>query len=292
MTGSTTRLSELLVTALGPGIAALLRDPEISEIRLNSDGSIWGNRLGFGKFQTDVRISVENAKRAIYAVAYGIGDICNNNKPSISAELPGTGERFQGILPPLAQSPLFVIRKKATKVFTLGDLERQGVVVGGTDSGKTTFANALLQVVAETRDRIIILEDTQELQCEAADVEYLHTKEGIASLRDLIRCTMRMSPDRIVIGEVRGAEALDLLKAWNTGHPGGVSTIHANSAQKGLMRIEQLVQEAGVVPSRAMIAEAVNVLVYMEKVGTRRVVKDIINVRGVGDTSYDLVPLI
>ncbi len=103
---------------------------------------------------------------------------------------------------------------------------------------------------------------------------------------------MRMSPDRIVIGEVRGAEALDLLKAWNTGPPGGVSTIHANSAQKGLMRIEQLVQEAGVVPSRAMIAEAVNVLVYMEKVGTKRVVKDIINVRGAGDTSYDLVPLI
>jgi type IV secretion system protein VirB11 len=312
MTGTSTRLSELLVTALGPGIAELLRDPEISEIRLNSDGTIWGNRLGFGKFQTDVSISVENAKRAIYAVAYGIGDVCNESKPSISAELPGTGERFQGILPPLAQSPLFVIRKKAAKVFTLDELEQQGVVppeghsilreavlsrrnilvVGGTDSGKTTFANALLQVVAETKDRIIILEDTQELQCEAADVEYLHTKEGIASLRDLIRCTMRMSPDRIVIGEVRGAEALDLLKAWNTGHPGGVSTIHANSAQKGLMRIEQLVQEAGVVPSRAMIAEAVNVLVYMEKVGTKRVVKDIINVRGAGDTEYDLVPLI
>jgi Flp pilus assembly CpaF family ATPase len=114
-------------------------------------------------------------------------------------------------------------------------------------------------------------------------VEYLHTKEGIASLRDLIRCTIRMSPDRIVMGEVRGAEALDLLKAWNTGHLGGVSTIQANSAQRGLMRIEQLVQEAGVVPSREMIAEAVNVLVYMEKVGTRRVVKDIINVRGGAD---------
>ena len=138
----------------------------------------------------------------------------------------------------------------------------------------------------------VVPSEGHSIQCEAADVEYLHTKEGIASLRDLIRCTMRMSPDRIVIGEVRGAEALDLLKAWNTGHPGGVSTIHANSAQKGLMRIEQLVQEAGVVPSREMIAEAVHLLVYMEKVVTKRVVKDIINVRGAGDTEYDLVPLI
>jgi type IV secretion system protein VirB11 len=148
-------------------------------------------RLGFGKFQTDVSISDENAKRALYAVAYGIGDVCNESKPSISAELPGTGERFQRVLPALAESPLFVIRKKAAKVFTLDKLEQQGVVppeghsilreavlsrrnilvVGGTDSGKTTFANALLQVVAETKDRIIILEDTKKLQCEAADAE-------------------------------------------------------------------------------------------------------------------------
>jgi P-type conjugative transfer ATPase TrbB len=305
------RLSELLASALGPGISELLRDDGISEIRLNSDGSVWGNRLGHGKFQTTVRISPENARRAIYAVAYGVGGICSESTPSISAELPGTGERFQGVLPPLTQSPLFVIRKKAVRIFTLEDLEKQGVisktgyellseavlkrknilVVGGTDSGKTTFANALLQVVSETTDRIIILEDTQELQCRAKDVEYLHTKEGVASLRDLIRYTMRMSPDRIVIGEVRGAEALDLLKAWNTGHPGGVSTVHANSAEKGLLRIEQLVQEASVAPCRAMISEAVNILVYMEKVGAKRVVKEILEVRGLKGDEYDLNPL-
>ena len=305
------RLSDLLASALGYGISELLRDEHISEIRLNSDGSVWGSRLGVGKFKTEVKISPENARRAIYAVAYGVGEICNEQKPSISAELPGTGERFQGVLPPLTQSPLFVIRKKAVKIFTLHDLEAQGVltstgkenlrdavlkrknilVVGGTDSGKTTFANALLQVVAETSERIIVLEDTQELQCRANDVEYLHTKDGVASLRDLIRYTMRMSPDRIVIGEVRGSEALDLLKAWNTGHPGGVSTVHANSAEKGLLRIEQLVQEAGVVPSRAMIAEAVNILVYMEKVGAKRKVKDIAEVKGVKGDYYQLVPL-
>jgi P-type conjugative transfer ATPase TrbB len=305
------RLSELLTTALGSGIEALLRDEQISEIRLNSDGTIWGNRLGEGKFQAKVAISPENARRAIYAVAYGVGDICNETKPAISAELPLTGERFQGVIPPLAKSPVFVIRKKAVRIFTLEDLLSQGVlchegltilrsavlsrknilVVGGTDSGKTTFVNALLRVVEETTDRIVILEDTQELQCRAHDVEYLHTKDGVASLRDLVRYTLRLSPDRIVIGEVRGAEALDLLKAWNTGHPGGVSTVHANSAEKGLLRLEQLVQEAGVVPSRAMIAEAVNVLVYMEKVGTKRVVKDIIKVNGVKKEQYDLSPV-
>lgn len=306
-----TRLSELLTSALGAGIETLLRDEEISEIRLNSDGTIWGNRLGQGKFQASVTISPENAKRAIYAVAYGVGEICNEGKPAISAELPLTGERFQGVIPPLAKSPVFVIRKKAVRIFSLEDLCAQGVVsqegvsalreavlsrknilvVGGTDSGKTTFVNALLRVVEETTDRIVILEDTQELQCRGKDVEYLHTKEGIASLKDLVRYTLRLSPDRVVIGEVRGSEALDLLKAWNTGHPGGVSTVHANSAEKGLLRLEQLVQEGGVTPSRAMIAEAVNVLVYMEKRGTRRVVKDIIQVKGVTKEKYNLVPL-
>jgi type IV secretion system protein VirB11 len=306
-----TRLSELLTSALGSGIETLLRDEQISEIRLNSDGSIWGNRLGDGKFQSPVSISPENARRAIYAVAYGVGDVCNESRPAISAELPLTGERFQGVIPPLVKSPIFVIRKKAVRIFTLEDLLSQGVVsaeglkvlreavlsrknilvVGGTDSGKTTFVNALLRVVEETTDRIVILEDTQELQCRARDVEYLHTKEGIASLRDLVKYTLRLSPDRVVIGEVRGSEALDLLKAWNTGHPGGVSTVHANSAEKGLLRLEQLVQEAGVTPFRAMIAEAVNVLVYMEKRGAKRLVKDIIQVKGVKRDQYDLVSI-
>lgn len=302
------RLSELLASALGSGVSALLLDPLISEIRLNSDGTVWGNRLGEGKFCANIKVSPENARRAIYTVAFGVGAICNEDTPAISAELPGTGERFQGVLPPISKTPLFVIRKKAVRIFSLNDLCTQGVissaqagiletavlrrknilVVGGTDSGKTTFANALLRVAATTNDRIVILEDTQELQCRANDVEYLHTKDGVASLRDLIRYTMRMSPDRIVIGEVRGPEALDLLKAWNTGHPGGVSTIHANSCEKGLHRIEQLVVEAGVIPSRPMIAEAVNVVVYMEKVGTQRVVKELAEVLGVTDNSYIL----
>ena len=305
------RLSELLSSALGSGIKKLLIDPQISEIRLNSKGDVWGNRLGVGKFKTDIVISAADAKRAIYAVAYGVGAICNEDKPSISAEVPVSGERFQGMLPPITPRPTFAIRKKAVRIFSLVDFSEQGViakgaeelledavlqkknilVVGGTDSGKTTFTNALLKVVATTSDHVIIIEDTQELQCAADDVDYLRTKDGIKSLKDLTRDTLRMSPERIVIGEVRGAEALDLLKAWNTGHPGGVSTVHANSAEKGLIRIEQLVQEAGVMPSKEMIAEAINVLVFMQKVGTKRMVKEIMEVCGVKKGFYDLKPL-
>lgn len=199
---SKAKLSDLLATALGPEANALLQDPTISEIRLNSDGCLWANRLGQGKFHTGARVSAENARRIIQTVAYSVQDVCQEQKPSVSAELPGSGERFQGILPPLSKAPVIVVRKRATRIFTLANLATQGVlpepyvgpltravlqrrnilVVGGTDSGKTTFANALLQVIAETNDRIVIIEDTQELQCQGRDVEYLRTKDGIASL--------------------------------------------------------------------------------------------------------------
>ncbi len=311
MTDSGSRVVELVESALGPVVKGLLLDPHISEIRLNSDGALWANKLGVGKFDTSHKIAPESAKRAIEAVAYSVGECCNEQKPAISAELPGTGERFQGVLPPLSKGPVIAIRKKATRIFSLTDFEAQGVlalgqkeqlcealhkkrnilIVGGTDSGKTTFANALLQVIADTKDRVVIIEDTQELQCNATDVEYLRTRDGVASLRDLVRVTMRLSPDRIVIGEVRGAEALDLIKAWNTGHGGGVSTVHASSARQGLSRIEQLVQEAGVAPSRPMLAEAINIVIYMEKVGTKRLVKDVLEVKGFEHEAYVLTKL-
>ncbi len=300
---------ELLTTALGPAVGDLLADKTVTEVRLNSDGSLWAHRLGHGKFRvTNGAVSVENARKAIYAVAYSVNDVCNELTPHIAAELPGTGQRFQGILPPVVKHPVLVIRKRAVRIFTLADLENQGVIpqgvkemlqekivgrqniliVGGTDSGKTTFANALLQVIADLQERIVIIEDTQELQCQGTDVEYLRTRDGICSLRDLVRITMRLSPDRIVIGEVRGAEALDLLKAWNTGHGGGVCTIHASSSRQGLSRLEQLIQEAGVSVSRAMIAEAVNIIIYMEKVASKRLVREIALVDGVEGSSYQL----
>jgi len=176
---STERLSDLLATALGPEVTGLLRDELVSEIRLNADGSLWVHRLGEGKSKSDALISPINAQRAIYAVAFGVNEICNESHPSIAAELPKTGERFQGVIPPLSKSPVFAIRKKAIRVFSLDDLQTQGVitvetseflksavhqrknilVVGGTDSGKTTFANALLQAIEGSNHRIVILEE-------------------------------------------------------------------------------------------------------------------------------------
>lgn len=298
------RLSLMLASALGASVAALLKDPLVTEIRVNSDGKLWKNSLGLGKCFTGEIIPEDKAKHAIYTVAYSVGAVCNESHPHISAELPGTGERFQGVLPPVVGRAVITIRKKAERIFTLRDLVAQGVlskrgleivegavlskdniiIAGGTDSGKTTFANALLDLIGSVNDRIVIIEDTQELMCKAVDVEYLRTKDNVATLRDLVRITMRLSPDRIVIGEVRGGEALDLLKSWNTGHRGGVSTVHASSAIKALSRLEQLLHEGGLTHSRPLIAEAVNLVVFMEKVHTKRSVRELVRVEGIDES--------
>src|SRR5262245_31356578 len=156
--------------------------------------------------------------------------------PIVSAELPETGERFEGVMPPVATAPCFAVRKPADVLYRLNDYvtarimsppqaealaaavrERRNIlVVGGTSSGKTTLVNALLAEVADRDERVVILEDTRELKCAAADCVSLRTKSGVASLGDLVRSTLRLRPDRIVVGEVRGPEALDMLKAWNT----------------------------------------------------------------------------
>jgi type IV secretion system protein TrbB len=175
----------------------------------------------------------------------------------------------------VAAAPCLAIRRPAVAVFTLGDYVRAGImsdpqaqllraavlerknilVAGGTSTGKTTLVNALVAEVAKTGDRVVLIEDTRELQCAAPNLVALRTKDGAASLFDLVRSALRLRPDRIPIGEVRGAEALDLLKAWGAGHPGGVDTLHAGSAIGALRRLEQLIQEAVVTGPRALIAE-------------------------------------
>lgn len=305
-------IEQILYSALGSKVREYLTDPLVTEIRINSDNRLWVNRLGEGRSFTGTFVPSEDTKRAIFAVASTVHEVCDQQHRMISAELVGSGARFQGVLPPLTQNPVVVIRKKAIRIFTLEDFVQQGVlseqgrlylkdtilnrknilIVGGTDSGKTTFANGLLDVIKGSHDRVVIIEDISELQCNASDVEYLRTKDGLANLRDLVRVTMRLSPDRIVIGEVRGAEALDLLKAWNTGHSGGISTVHANSAIQGLSRIEQLAQESGTYASRTMISEAVNVVVYLEKYKGIRAVREILEVKGEKEGSYDLLPVV
>jgi type IV secretion system protein VirB11 len=220
--------------------------------------------------------------------------------PIVSAELPEGGERFEGILPPVAPGPCFAIRKPAGRVFTLEDYVDQGIVselqaaalkgavthrrniivAGGTSSGKTTLANALLAEVAAMGDRVILIEDTRELQCAAPDCVSLRTRHGVVGIAELVRSTLRLRPDRIVVGEVRGPEALDLLKAWNTGHPGGIATLHANSARSALTRLECLIQEAVVSVPRRLIAETVDLVVFIQGRGPARRVETIAKVAG------------
>lgn len=305
------RLINMLASALGETAGKLLHDPDIIELMLNADSKLWIDKLGIGRSYTGHNISPADAERVIFLVASGIGTVCNQDTPLLSAELPGTGSRFQGILPPLVSTPVFTIRKKAIKVFTLDDYITDGIlspvhkeaieeavqtrknilIVGGTGSGKTTLANAILSLIANSDHRLVIIEDTNELQCNAEDCVILRTKDGVANMTDLLRATMRLRPDRIVIGEVRGKEALDLLKAWNTGHPGGCATVHADSAAKGLTRLEQLVQEAGVVHSKSIIGEAVNLIVYIEKENNERRVKQVIRVEGVKNEEYRITTI-
>ncbi|MDR2017923.1 MAG: P-type conjugative transfer ATPase TrbB [Syntrophobacterales bacterium] len=255
------RLLEMLSTALGPHVNKLLADPSVVELMLNPDGRLWEDRLGAGRSDTGATMSPADAQRVIELAASSTGSICNAAYPMVSTELPGSGSRFQGMLPPVTSTPVFTIRKKALMVFTLNDYIRDGIItesqkekiieavqqkkniliVGGTGSGKTTLANAVLHEVSKTQDRCIIIEDTLELQCTAPDTVFLRSRDHV-SMNDLLKATMRLRPDRIIVGEVRGPEALTLLKAWNTGHPGGVATVHANSAKGGLTRLEQLIR--------------------------------------------------
>ena len=302
-----------LRTALGPAIARLLEDPAVVEVMLNPDGRIWIDRLSDGLADTGERLSAADGERIVRLVAHHVGAEVHSGAPRVSAELPETGERFEGLLPPVVAAPAFAIRKPAVAVFTLhdyvatgimsavqADMLRQGVasranilVAGGTSTGKTTLTNALLAEVATSTDRIVLIEDTRELQCAAPNLVAMRTKDGVASLSDLVRSALRLRPDRIPVGEVRGAEALDLLKAWGTGHPGGIGTIHAGSAIGALRRMEQLIQEAVVTVPRALIAETIDLIAVLSGRGSARRLSELAHVSGLGpDGDYRVLPAI
>lgn len=305
------RQTRMLRTAMGPTIAAALDDPEIVEVLLNPDGSLWFDRQGTGRAPTGEALTAADAERIIRLVAAHMRIEVHAGAPIVSAELPETGERFEGILPPVARAPIFAIRKRAGGIIPLyryiaegilteaeavtlrqAVVDRQNILIaGGTSTGKTTLANALLQEIAATGDRVILLEDTVELQCASADHASMRTKPGVTTMAQLVRCTLRLRPDRIVVGEVRGPEALDLLKAWGTGHPGGVATIHAGSAQGALTRLEQLIQEVVITVPRALIAESVNLIVFIAGRGRSRRVQEIVRVTGLDAHGYCLEPI-
>ncbi|HCW62850.1 MULTISPECIES: P-type conjugative transfer ATPase TrbB [Sphingobium] len=299
------RRSAMLRTAMGPAIAAALADPLVTEIMVNPDGMVRLDRLGQGRIETRARLEAAEAERIVRLVASHVRAEVHADAPIISAELPihedgSGGERFEGLLPPVASAPCFAIRKPAARIHRLDDYVADGImsakvavalanavvarrnilVAGGTSSGKTTLANALLAEMANLDERVILIEDTRELQCAAPDTVALRTKPGAVTMADLVRSTLRLRPDRIIVGEVRGGEALDMLKAWNTGHPGGIATVHANSARSALYRIEQLVAESVVTVPRRLIAEAIDMVVFISGRGTGRRIETVAEVGG------------
>jgi P-type conjugative transfer ATPase TrbB len=307
------RLEEKLERECGAAVMAALNNPSVIEVLLNPDGRLWIDVAGKGMEFTGHIIEPGAAESVLTTCASMLHTTVTRESPILEGEFPLDGSRLEGIVPPIVRAPVFAIRKKALKVFTLDEYRARGIIdeslgrrshptdstvgpthahpidairhavrqhhniliVGGTGSGKTTLANAILAEIAVQcpEDRLVAIEDTMELQVTMPNSVLLRTSES-ANMQRLLRATMRMRPDRIVVGEVRGGEALTLLKSWNTGHPGGIATIHANSAEAGLVRLSQLIYEAPEARNLSettvamTIKEAVNLVVFIERSAT------------------------
>ncbi|KEZ98462.1 P-type conjugative transfer ATPase TrbB [Xanthomonas citri pv. citri] len=302
------RAIEKLRRDLGPVVMAALNDPKTVEVLLNPDGTLWQERLGERMCQIGT-MTPQRAEAVVKTVAGYHGKTVTRLNPLVEGELPIDGSRFAGQLPPVVEAPTFAIRKKAVAIFTLDQYVEAGImtceqadgikaavrahknilVIGGTGSGKTTLVNAVLHemVVCDPSVRFAILQDTSELQCAAANkVEYHTTLEITMTL--LLRTILRMRPDRIVVGEVRGPEALDMLDCWNTGHEGGAATLHANDEHAALIRLKGLVTRNDAAPDEIepLIGEAVHVIVHIARTEAGRRVQGIIEIQGYENGRY------
>ncbi|SCX21279.1 Type IV secretion system protein VirB11 [Agrobacterium sp. DSM 25558] len=302
------RLVRKLQEALGDQLCIALDDATVVEIMLNPDGRLFIERLDHGVALAG-EMSSAAAEMVIGTVAHALQSEVDTEQPIISGELPIGGHRFEGLLPPVVAKPAFTIRRRASRLIPLEDYVRTGVMTeyqaatirsailarlniiisGGTGSGKTTLANAVIDGIVKSapEDRLVILEDTAEIQCAADNAVLLHTSDTIDMGR-LLKSTMRLRPDRIVVGEVRDGAALTLLKAWNTGHPGGVATIHSNTAMSALRRLEQLTAEASQQPMHEVIGEAVDLVISIERTPRGRIVRDIIQVERFINGRYEI----
>lgn len=301
------RYGEMIARYLGPAILRAVADDDVTEIYLNpQDGAVRFDTRSRGRVESGARMDAHRVEMFLNAVASSLDLTLGADNPRIEAELPAAGfrgSRLQGFVPPVTPAPAFNIRKPPSIIYSLDDYAAAGIIsvaqraefrraaiehrnvliAGGTNSGKTTLANALLKEITDLfpSERIVILEDTVELQCAAQDYLALRTTPNVA-LAQLVKSALRTSPNRIVVGEVRGGEALDLLDAWATGHPGGVATVHASSAEGALARLDRLAQRANVPPQRYLVAEAIQLIAVIEGGNAGRRVTDLVRVEGVG----------
>lgn len=300
------RLAGKLREALGKAICQALEDASVVEVMVNPDGRLFIERLGKG-IEPIANLDPGAAEIIIGSVAHALQTEVDAARPIISGELPIGGHRFEGLLPPVVAAPSFTIRRRASRLIPLDEYVLEGimtatqarairravvsrlniVICGGTGSGKTTLANAVMAeiVSAAPDDRVVILEDTAEIRCAAENTVALHTSDDVDMGR-LLKSTLRLRPDRIIVGEVRDGAALTLLKAWNTGHPGGVTTIHANSALSALRRLEQLTAEVSQQAMHAVIGEAVDLVISIERAGGGWRVRDVMHVSGFNGAQY------
>ncbi|MGD9965218.1 MAG: P-type conjugative transfer ATPase TrbB [Hyphomonadaceae bacterium] len=307
------RRRSALTRALGPTIADALAAPDVVEALINADGRVWIDRVGHGLAATEHLMSAADRETAIRLLAHEAGDAVSADRAALATILPDSSARIQALMPPLVEAPVLAIRKRPSRIYTLADYvadaiasplqaqlladavaaRRNIIVAGGTGSGKTTLLNALLADPAFQDARVLILEDTAELQCASPNAVQLLTKRTgpQVSMRDLVQITLRLRPDRIVVGEVRDGAALEVLKAWNTGHPGGLLTLHANSAADAIARLEDLAMEVTAHPPRRLIASAVDIVVFIARTATARAITEIIEVKGVAGETYELQSL-
>ena len=307
------RVCRKLERDLGNLLLSVLRDSNTVEIMVNADGRIWQEKLG-QKISCIGNLQAAQAEAVIKTVAGFHGKEVTKFNPIVEGEFPLDNSRFAGQLPPVVTSPTFAIRKKAIKIFTLEQYVETGVlsprhsdvikeavhkhrnilVIGGTGSGKTTLINAIINemIRSDPDERIFILEDTGEIQCAAQNFVQYHTTLDV-SMTQLLKTTLRMRPDRILVGEVRGPEALDLLDAWNTGHEGGAATLHANDALSGLTRLESLISRNSSAPKEIMplIAEAVDLVIHITRTPKGRQIQQVIEVQGFKRGSYQIKKL-
>jgi type IV secretion system protein VirB11 len=304
-----------LKSALDP-IIPFLENDSIVEIMLNADGRVWVDQHGAGMYCTDVTITSESSERMLRLVASAMGRTINDKSPSLAAKLPVWGCRVQATIPPITEAPVFALRKPPKKIFSLDDYVQSGImsqtqadfiveavnerknilIGGGTGSGKTTLSNAILQAVSKTGDRVYIVEDNPELQCTAENKLQILVCPPFYDCRTAIMDALRYRPDRIIVGEVRDGSALDLLKAWNTGHPGGLATIHANDPKAMLDRMCQLIEEVVPKAPRHLVSEAVDLCIHIKRdphKAAGRSISGIVAVNGVADReSWLLDPLL
>ena len=287
-------------------IAHLIEDPDVSEIMVNGSRRIFVERQGLVREVADIRLDERNLRVAVKNIARALGDDVSEEQPILDSRLPD-GSRVAAVFPPCSLGgTTLTIRKFQTRFFTAEELVRIGtmtaemlatletaiaagkniLISGGTSTGKTTLLNALAAFLP-VDDRVVLIEDTAELQLDRPNLVRFEARRAqtdvpAVTIRDLLRATLRHRPDRIIVGEVRGGEAFDLLQALNTGHAGTLSTIHANTADQALARFASCVVQSGVeLPYQAVryqIADAIDVVLHLARRQGSRVVDELIQV--------------